>query len=114
LRKGVDVREAVRHVAFVSRLLHKKIAPPIADPRAHVAARYSIKPIEVPVAQFIAANDSVSTRVLEDPRLGWRDLCRAGFEVRRIASNHPSLFLEELPPELIGGLRELLLTAQDP
>lgn len=105
----------------MGRLLRKKVTSvtplahlPVerADPRAYAASSYVPQPIEIPVAQFIANQDLVSTRVLEDPRLGWRDMCRKGFEVRRIASTHPTLFLEELPGELVSGLQELLTAAQ--
>ncbi len=116
LRKGAEVGEALRHMArhlaLLGRLLYKKIARrPEADSRAQAAARYSLQPVDFPMAQFLAADATFGTRFLDDSRLGWRDVCRAGFEVRRIAGDHLSLLLKELPPGLIEDLRELLRTA---
>lgn len=122
LRRGVDYREVAEHLAVVGRMLRQRIASttvraglPVeqkVDPRAHAASLYTPRPIDVPMVQFIAGDDIVSTRVLDDPRLGWRDVGRAGFEVRRIAGAHPTLFLEQLPTDLTAGLREVLSAAQ--
>jgi amino acid adenylation domain-containing protein len=124
-RAGLD--EMLSHLRFVSRLIGRRTAdrgrramaragvrpamPATADPAeiAEIARRsvalYQPKPISVPVVQFIAEGDTVSTRVLDDPRMGWGDLCER-FTVRRLTSSHSSLLLEANADELALRLRE--------
>jgi len=46
------------------------------------------------MVHFLAGSDPVSTRVLEDPRLGWSDVCPAGVEVFYVDAHHDNLFHE--------------------
>jgi thioesterase domain-containing protein/acyl carrier protein len=85
------------HASTVGSLLRRK-----------VAARYKPRPAQFPVVQFIAAEEQISTRVLADPRLGWRDLCRGQFHLHHIGGTHGSLFDEECAVRIAGILRPLL------
>jgi len=46
------------------------------------------------VIQFLAQDDETSTRVLDDPRLGWQDFCRSVFQVHRVPGSHGTLLAE--------------------
>jgi amino acid adenylation domain-containing protein len=52
------------------------------------AKLYVPKPIDADLAQFMAQDQAVSTRVLEDPRLAWRGLCGGRFQVYRVPGDH--------------------------
>ncbi|MGA3205426.1 MAG: thioesterase domain-containing protein, partial [Bryobacteraceae bacterium] len=45
-----------------------------------------------PMIHFLAGADPCSTKVLEDPRLGWRDLCPAGVEYFYVDAHHNDMF----------------------
>jgi amino acid adenylation domain-containing protein len=47
-----------------------------------------------PMIHFLAGADPCSTKVLEDPRLGWRDLCPAGVECFYVDAHHDDMFEE--------------------
>ncbi len=101
-------REIAEHIGFAGRLARRQTISPPDDPRARAAAAYVLKPAAVPAIQFLAGDDRVRSRVLDDPRLGWRDVCPAGFEARRIAGSHATLFLERSSAELASALGEIL------
>jgi thioesterase domain-containing protein len=67
---------------------------------------YSPRPLYVPILHLIAADNPASTRLLDDPRLGWRDFARAGFDVRTVAGDHNSMF----DPSHAGALAEQFQT----
>jgi hypothetical protein len=69
---------------------------------------YAPKPIDVPIAQFIAGDEAISTRILEDPRLAWRELCSVEFHVHRVSGSHGTLLAEPLALDLAGVLSGLL------
>ncbi len=102
------LREIAEHIGFAGRLVRRLTIAPPADPRARAASAYVLQPTGIPVVQLLAGEDAVSSRVLDDPRLGWRDVCRAGFEARRLAGAHDTLFLERSSAELAAALGEIL------
>jgi thioesterase domain-containing protein len=63
--------------------------------------------------QFIAQEEPISTRVFEDPRLSWRDLCQGEFQVHYVRAAHNTLFSEPHAIEIAAILRELLRNAND-
>jgi amino acid adenylation domain-containing protein len=75
---------------------------------ARSARMYRPSAIAAPITQFLAQQDAVSTRVVEDPRLGWRDLCTSGFDAHPVRADHANLFLEEQAGEIGAILRDLL------
>ena len=95
--EAANMQQIQEHAAMVGTLLRRK-----------AANRYSPEPAQFPVAQFIAADEAISTRVLKDPRLGWRDLCQEKFYLQYIEGTHGSLFSAECAPRIAALLRALL------
>ena len=56
------------------------------------AGRSSPAVARFPMIHFLAGADPCSTKVLEDPRLGWRDLCPAGVEYFYVDAHHNDMF----------------------
>ena len=69
---------------------------------------YVPKPIPCPVVQFIAKGDQVSSRVLEDPRLGWRDVAPRGFELCEVAGTHGAILEAKSSAEVAPPLAQIL------
>ena len=66
---------------------------------------YVPRPFSGKVANFMATDNEVSSRALEDPRLGWRDFVRGPLHEYRVAGHHNTMFEEQYTPELAGHLR---------
>jgi acyl-CoA synthetase (AMP-forming)/AMP-acid ligase II/thioesterase domain-containing protein len=64
-----------------------------------------------PIIHFCASDELVSTQVLQDPRLGWRDFAGAGFESHMVAGDHVSMLEETNSPALAAKLEIALQTA---
>jgi hypothetical protein len=60
------------------------------------------------VTLFLAQGEHHSARVLEDARLGWRDVASGGLEVRCVSGTHDSMFAEANARELARELEPLL------
>jgi amino acid adenylation domain-containing protein len=69
---------------------------------------YAPAPIDVPVAQFIARDEAISTQILEDPRLSWRELSKREFHVHPVSGSHGTLLAEPQAMEPARILGELL------
>ena len=69
---------------------------------------YVPKELTVPTVQFIASDEPVSTKILDDPRLGWQDIARNGWAVLRVRGNQSSMLGAE---HSTGKLDELLRPA---
>ena len=68
-------------------------------------------PINVPVAQFIAEDEPMSTRLLDDPRLAWPELCRAGFHLYHLPGTHGEFPSGQYAEQAAVALTELLRAA---
>jgi thioesterase domain-containing protein len=66
--------------------------------------------LSIPIAHFIAADQPVSTRVLDDPRQGWSEWARGGLEARLVRGDHFSMFAPENAAELAAGVERALPT----
>jgi thioesterase domain-containing protein/acyl carrier protein len=131
VRSGVHtvVREIAAHLRFLrtrrlatpagSRLpagdghaplnSHEQIPPsPAITPAGIVLRTYQPKPFSGPLACLNASDAEVSERVLDDPRLGWRDLSRGLYIAQMIAGRHDSMFEADNAPELAQQFRSLL------
>ena len=101
------------HINYLSRILRPRIAqvayaaPQTANDAASIVRTYTPHPFPGRIVHFIAAGAQVSSRVLEDARLGWRDFARRGFEVYRAGGEHHSMFSEQHAPQLAAQLRLL-------
>jgi thioesterase domain-containing protein len=70
-----------------------------------VLQTYVPRPFSGKVANFLARDNQVSARALEDPRLGWRDFVRGPLHEYRVAGQHDSMFAEQYALELSEHLR---------
>jgi len=110
------------HAGFLRRMLNsrrKPAHPPTsAEPEANlwddsvttnvartVLQTYVPRPFSGRVANFLASDNQVSTRALEDPRLRWRDFVRGPLHEHRVAGRHNTMFEEQYAPELSEHLR---------
>jgi amino acid adenylation domain-containing protein len=124
---GDGARKIISHLDMTGRLIKRKVVGhterrlarfeltaslPAAGGFASWPERstrmYAPKPIDVPIAQFIAGDEAISTRILEDPRLAWRELCSVEFHVHRVSGSHGTLLAEPLALDLAGVLSGLL------
>jgi len=106
-------RQAFTRRVLVSAGLQKAIEP--AEPvnfRNHGAGRaYAPGKLTCNVVHFLAADERHSTLILDDPRLGWRDMVGAGFSVRKVPGIADGIFKPPHVAELASQLRELLNVA---
>jgi surfactin synthase thioesterase subunit len=61
---------------------------------------YRPQTLAVPIVHLIGDDVQMSTKVLNDPRLGWRDFAGLQFDVRRVPGDHVSIFSEDNAPGL--------------
>ena len=124
----IGVREIISHFDTTSRMIKRKVlgkterqiaryqlavlAPPVETVekwQLRSACMYQVKPTDIPVAQFVAQDQAISTRILEDPRLAWRELCTGDFHLHWVSGSHGTLLGETEAPDvalLISGLLE--------
>ena len=69
---------------------------------------YVPRDFPAPIVQFLAADETVSTKVLDDPRLGWRDFARGGFDILTTPGGHGSMLDAQNTPVLAAQLERLL------
>jgi acyl-CoA synthetase (AMP-forming)/AMP-acid ligase II/thioesterase domain-containing protein len=124
-------REAVRHFRWLRRILARRFGGRAGralsllgsgalvagrgegDVNAMVLAGYVPAPFAAPIVHFIAADEAVTTRVLEDPRLGWREFAHGGLELRMVSGDHNSLFAAGHARALAAQLEPLLQTGAE-
>ena len=70
---------------------------------------YKPRPLDVPTVQFLARDEPISARILEDPRLGWPELCPK-HRLLRVPGTHSELLAPPGAGEIAVILRELLTT----
>ncbi|MCC6859541.1 MAG: AMP-binding protein [Bryobacterales bacterium] len=78
------------------------------------ARSYVPRPFACKVVQFIAAGEHHSTVILDDPRLGWRDLTAGEFLVREVPGRADAIFKEPAVADLARQIRGLLDAANRP
>jgi acyl-CoA synthetase (AMP-forming)/AMP-acid ligase II/thioesterase domain-containing protein len=101
---------AIRAVATVRR----QVLAESKDPKKLSALalwEYVPRDFPAPMVQFLAEDEKVTTRVLDDPRLGWRDLARCGLDVIATPGNHASMLDAHNTPTLAAQLEPLLCRA---
>jgi thioesterase domain-containing protein len=107
---GIRPREVIEHLRTIARLIgirtrarkDQELTPMGAasvvaeDPdwSVRLARMYVPKPIAVPLIQFLAHDPNITTRVLDDPRLDWRDPCHAGFQAHQLTAPHGRLLMD--------------------
>jgi thioesterase domain-containing protein/acyl carrier protein len=127
---GDGARKIISHLDMTGRLIKRKVvgqterrlarfeltdsiptAGDIASWQERSTRMYAPRPIDVPITQFIAQDEAISTRILEDPRLGWRELCSGEFHVHRVSGSHGTLLEEPRAVDLARILSGLLRQA---
>ncbi len=121
-KKPVTLQEIGAHIRVLTRIATKKMrtsapavvtAPHTESPRPEAYHRalmnaYQPRVLAVPIAHFVGAGVNISTRILSDPRLGWRDFAGAEFEMRSVAGDHVTIFSESNAPQLAAELEGIL------
>lgn len=115
--RHLDWREAWSHADSMRRLLDQRVTGQLRRVgarfslgstvnakmlrnRAAVALwQYTLRSCPVPLVHFIAADQPVS-KVLDDPRYGWRDVAMAGIEFEIVPGDHDSMMSLANAPEL--------------
>ena len=104
-----------RAIAQLNRALGRRGVAPLAAEATDIyglmgrsASMYAPGPIGIPVVQFIAQDEPVTTRLLDDPRLAWRELCPEGFQVYYLPGTHESALLRQYAEHAAATLNELL------
>jgi oxalate---CoA ligase len=115
----ITFREILTHIGHTCGIKTKRIAAKVTrakvaagakDPREVTgwksAARREYVPhaFDAPILNFLAEKRLVSTRVLSDPRFGWRELAKRSFEVRWLPTDHFSMFTKNNAPLLAAEL----------
>jgi acyl-CoA synthetase (AMP-forming)/AMP-acid ligase II/thioesterase domain-containing protein len=105
-------RETAAHcrMLIVNR---RRPAQPVHDDLSAVGRilhSYVPQPLDVPMVQVLSSGHEVSTRVLEDARLGWRDFARTGFTVVDAPGDHQSFLLPPHVDEAVRRLQPILNT----
>ncbi|MFN7998531.1 MAG: amino acid adenylation domain-containing protein [Bryobacteraceae bacterium] len=104
-------RVAAQTQRAAARISPESVNIPVADLSSFMersARLYRPARISTRIAHFVAGQQEVSSRIVEDPRLGWRDLCTEDFEVYAVPADHGSLFLDQ-QAEGIGRVFQDLL-----
>lgn len=95
LAKPAIRKEVAEHVHFLSERAASET----------IFQSYVARPFTGRIVHFLAGDAAVSSRVLEDARLGWRDFARGGCDVHRLGGRHDSMFEEQHAGELAGRLQ---------
>jgi len=72
--------------------------------------KYRPRMFPAPIVHFMGADVRVSTRILSDPRLGWRDFAGNGFEARMVPGDHVSILSESRSAALAAEFESVLST----
>jgi thioesterase domain-containing protein len=122
----ITFREILTHIGEARRLATRRIRAKVVRARASAGSKdprevtgwrsaarreYIPRAFPAPILNFLAAKVHISTRVLSDPRLGWRDFANGGFEVRWLPTDHFSMFAKSNAPLLAGELAQAFETA---
>lgn len=108
-RAPAGAADAAVHLRALARILSRKVSARTAGlaraPNRPLLASLTQQPLDglamraylprrvaAPILHFIAGEPAVSTKLLDDPRIGWRDFAPAGFEAHEIPGNHISMF----------------------
>jgi thioesterase domain-containing protein len=93
----------------------------LIEPRGEFGARnkraamaYAPGRLACDVVHFFAADEFHSTRILDDPRLGWREFVDGRFSVRHVPGIADGIFKPPNAAILAAGLREALEAATEP
>ena len=111
------IHAAVAHLNFL-REKRYAIRTDVADavdaatnqlsPAAKLLRTYSLQRFPGRILHIIAEDQNVSTEILEDPRLGWRDLLKGALDEYPVRGGHNSVFDEQGAAEIAGKLQTII------
>jgi thioesterase domain-containing protein len=125
-RKPITVRAVLDHARAVGHIVTRKLVGRASRAltaigsdallagrgikRLHAMAMWEYTPraCSVPISHFIAADQPVSTQLLNDPRMGWQEFARAGFAVHWLKGDHNSIFRPANAAAIAEQLKTLL------
>jgi amino acid adenylation domain-containing protein len=84
--------------------------PPPVHPNVQAGRLYNPKPFACHLVQIAATGASHSTEVLDDPRLGWRDLATASFHMVEVEGVGEDLYRQPLVAKLAAHIDSVLDT----
>jgi oxalate---CoA ligase len=123
LKQGAEV---VRHLRRLARIVQRRFGGRAVRAAASAGTQvlsesqnpkqltalalweYVPRDFPAPMIQFLAADETVSTKVLDDFRLGWRDFARGGLGVFTTPGSHGSMLDAQNSPALARQLEPLL------
>jgi oxalate---CoA ligase len=129
LAKGkcqISTRDIAAHFRALANIVSRKFGTPArrglsaaglrevepGESANSMSRREYVPPVlSVPIVHFLGADVPVSTKVLSDPRLGWRDFAGAGFQARLVPGDHVSIFSLINAPALATELDSALVAA---
>jgi len=89
-------------------------APHLLTAAGSVIRRYVPGPYPGRIAHILAIDQIVSTRVMEDPRLGWRRLLRGNLDECGVRGDHNSIFEEQNAANLAKPFRAVIQAIEGP
>jgi acyl-CoA synthetase (AMP-forming)/AMP-acid ligase II/thioesterase domain-containing protein len=125
-REGEASIEVLRHLRWLRRIFFRRVGGRASRALAAVGSaallagreekelngmalgEYVPAAFTAPIVHFIAKDEPVSTKVLDDPRFAWREVAFGGLEVHTVAGDHNSLFTADHAPALAAQLEPLL------
>ncbi len=105
--RGITSRHHQTRIARGEELVKEETSTQVLLNRA-VITEYSVPEIHIPIVHFMARDHKVDSRVLSDPRFGWRDFARAGLTELWVPGDHNSLVMNENAPRLAAEVRKVL------
>ena len=92
--RGITARRHQTTIARGEELVKEETSTQVLLNRAMIT-EYSVPEIHIPIVHFMARDHKVDSRVLSDPRFGWRDFARAGLTEIWMPGDHNSLVMNE-------------------
>jgi len=118
IRSHIDVwrslfrrkKQALTRRALVAAGMQAVVEPrePIDIRNERAGRAYAPGKLRCNVVHFLAGDQHHSTVILDDPRLGWRDVTGPGFSVRKVPGVADAIFKPPNVGELASQLRALL------
>jgi thioesterase domain-containing protein len=116
-RVATLLRDAIAHLNFLrqkSYVIPQDVAeaggPPSnqLSPAGALFRTYPLQHFPGRVTHILALDQEVSTEILDDPRLGWRDLLPGAVDEFPVHGDHHSLFDEQNAPKVAETFRDII------
>src|SRR5262249_41313515 len=108
--RGITARRNQKKLSRGEEVIHRETTTQVLLNR-DAATEYNVPEIDFPLVHFLANDHKIDSRVLSDPRFGWRDFAHAGLEERWMPGDHNSMVTNENAPGLAAEIRKALGTS---